>query len=216
MPLTVIFEEWYLGDGLYPLLRRGQLVKLAFEIDPRRAEVAYGMASSYFERLADAEYRFRGTVLAAEGRSPGHQPAIVSAGSRRFALLDTSGQHFPAGAMVEGEGTLTLDIDSWALALRDGRFGDSLDLFAAFRLERIRRVTIPERFVLRNSFGVGGPTYVAADEYAAGDVDEIEEMDERQDTRTDLPLEQRRQIFYLLDLAEVDDPANSIRITFVQ
>lgn len=193
MPLTAIFEEWYLGDGIYPQLRRGQFVKLAFELEPQRVEFSSGAAQPYFERLADAEYRFRGTVLVAEGFPPRRLPPIVEVTTRRFALANPWELHIPAGALLEGDGTLKLDTDGWALALRDGRHGDPLDLFLALRLERIRRVTVPERFVSRNSNGVGGPTYVSAHEYAAGDVDDIEQMDVEQDTQTYLPPERRRR-----------------------
>ncbi|HWS53171.1 MAG TPA: hypothetical protein VN228_03560 [Pyrinomonadaceae bacterium] len=35
MNLTAIFESWHVGDGNYPPLRKGQLVNLSFELEPR-------------------------------------------------------------------------------------------------------------------------------------------------------------------------------------
>src|SRR5262245_45494215 len=86
MQLTAVFESWHIGDENYPPLRRGQLVRLAFELElDGQVTVAKSDRSEEFTHQGDAEYSGCGLVIRKYIR--GSIPiAVIQAGTFRFYI----------------------------------------------------------------------------------------------------------------------------------
>lgn len=63
MELTAIFESWFIGDGTYPPLHKGQLVNLSFEITPKHITETVSDTPERFNHLGSGEYSFCGEIL---------------------------------------------------------------------------------------------------------------------------------------------------------
>jgi hypothetical protein len=174
MRVTAIFETWHIGDGNYPPLGRGQLVNLSFELEPRAIAEANPDGPDSFEHLGNAEYRFRGSVLKAYD-SKGHILVAVQAAGFRFYIVTAGDNALVRGTRVAGDGTLLLDHYLWVEFPRD--YEDPPNLFYNLAVERIRKVTIPERFITRHASGKAYPTRLAPGDYAPPDVEDVETME---------------------------------------
>ncbi len=157
MQVTAIFESWHVGDGNYPPLSRGQLVRLSFELQPTSLAPHRGAAEPRLEHVGDAEYRGVARVLR---RYQGeYNPLVVlQAGTFRFYVYSPEAAPLAPDEWVEFAGTLLLDHYIWVEYLRT--YPDPPDLFYSLRVTRIRKVTVPERFVARHQHGKALPTRV--------------------------------------------------------
>ena len=154
MQLTAVFESWHIGDGNYPPLHRGQLVRLSFELEASNLAIAPVAAGARFEHRGNAEYRGVGRVLRVyRGEA---SIAVIEANGFRFYVNGPVAENLAAGASVEFAGTLLLDHYLWVEFL--SRYSDPPDLFYNLRVTRILRVSVPERFIARHSRGKALPT----------------------------------------------------------
>ena len=172
MDLTAVFESWHVGDGTYPPLRRDQLVRLSFELQLGHPFIPMTETTGELEHCGDAVYRGHGLVLRRYSES---SPAIavIEANNFRFYVHGTAAERAIPGTWVGFEGTLLLDHYAWVEFL--GRYADPPDLFYNLRVTRIRRVTIPERFVSRGGGGKSYPTHVGPTEF--GKSEDLETME---------------------------------------
>jgi hypothetical protein len=186
--LTAVFESWHIGDGNYPPLKRGQQVNLSFEINPSDIEQADSDQAESFVHLGGGEYEFTGTVLRIYADGPQDVVVVVSSGGFRFYI--NRPLRLDVGQRVRGSGTLLLDHYLWVEFL--DRYTNPPDLFYQLVVERIRRVQIPESFVVRNQNGKTLPASLAATAYGEEHIVEIETMEGQAFDEE----------FYLLDLTE--------------
>jgi hypothetical protein len=168
MQVTAIFESWHVGDGNYPPLSRDQLVRLSFELQPTSLVQHLGAGAPRLEHVGDAEYRGVASVLR---RYQGeYQPLVVfEVGTFRFYVYSPEAAPLAPGEWVEFAGTLLLDHYIWVEYLHT--YPDPPDLFYNLRVTRIRKVTVPERFVARNQCGKALPTRVGP-----ADFESVEEL----------------------------------------
>jgi len=76
------------------------------------------------------------------------------------------------GNHVEGFGTLVLDYYAWVEFLAE--YADPPDLFYKLRVERIKRLRIPERFINRTDAGVSYPTRLTPQDCESADLTEVD------------------------------------------
>ncbi len=175
MRLTAAFESWHIGDGTYPPLHRGKLVRLSFEL-LADSWTEVGSASPRFEHRGDGIYGGEGRVIRRYGGRfrPGSIPlAVVEAGDFRFYISGTAARSLKVGRWISFEGALVLDHYVWVEFL--STYPDPPDLFYNLRV-RIRRVDIPDRFEARYPGGEKAlPTLVRPPDF--GSVEEIETME---------------------------------------
>ena len=201
MQLTAVFESWHIGDGNYPPLHRGQLVRLAFELEPDgQVAVARSDRSDEFSHHGDAEYRGCGILIRKYIRGS-IAIAVIQAGTFRFYIHNAPAINLPEGARVEFRGTLLLDHFLWAESL--GHLVDPPELFYNLRVVRIRRVAIPEKFVSRSNPGLAYPTRVGPAHFEG--VTELETM-EGQEFGAE---------FYVLDFDESGPEDANLHRTFL-
>jgi hypothetical protein len=203
MELTAVFETWHLGDGNYPPLHKGQLVKLSFELEPSSLSKSSGTAAR-FEQIKDAEYKFVGTVLKVYSDPPDGQMIVIQAGGFRFYV-----SFYPKGTVslqenesVQGHGRLLLDHYLWVEFL--STYPDHPDLFYSLRVARIRSVRIPDSFISRGETVVSGPASLTEEEYSTSSIEEVDRM---QDVEGNWR-------FYLVDFETADVESAKIPLTF--
>ena len=184
MELTAVFESWHVGDGNYPPLQRHQLVRLSFELHPRRLLGVVGDTTPLLQHRGDAEYAGRGMVLRRYG-DPETPIAVIETGAFRFFISAPEAEALVPGALIEFEGTLFLDHYVWVEFL--DRYADPPDLFYNLRVTRIRKVQIPDHFIKRSTKGKALPTHVGPADF--GTVEDL-------DTMAGQPFEEE---FYVVD-----------------
>jgi hypothetical protein len=163
MRLTAIFEEWYIGDGNYPPLRKQQLVNVAFEMHPQEMSAVAG-DSTILHNVGNAEYEFAGLVLR-HYRDAEEPILLVEADGFRFYIADSAAsfENLHQGQWVSGKGTLTLDHYLWAEFCHEYDSGPP-DLFYTLRVARISEVEIPASHIVRDETGHSAPTWLPAGE----------------------------------------------------
>jgi hypothetical protein len=217
MQITTIFEGWLLGDGSYPPMFRGQLVNLAFQICPRSVHYP-ATGQTDFESRDDGTCRLHGTVTWLRPANTNETPvAIVDAGIFRGYVSGDEVQQWESGASVTIEGELHVDYYIWSEFLAD-QYPDAPNLFYPFRVARIRRAWIPERFIARTERSQVSPATVPLEQVSSDDVEEVETMvtadDAGADTQAEARLADYRPSFFLVDLEDDDLPLEEIPHTF--
>ena len=86
--ICATFEEWYLGDGTYPPLYRGQKVNLSFYIVPTELK-AVENGDSYFKQIKHSNYSFCGKVIRSYSDSD-KQIIIVDTGDFKFYIEENN------------------------------------------------------------------------------------------------------------------------------
>jgi hypothetical protein len=177
MELCAVFETWHIGDGNYPPLKKGMLVNLSFEIAPDELARLRQPAAPRFKHLGDGEYTFSGEVLRVY--PAGDCPLIViDCGECRFYIESRRAQGFAPGDGVHGKGTLVLDHYSWVEYLH--RYDDPPELFYTLRVEGIKKVKLPERFIGRSGGAISYPARVKPPDYAPNSVSEVDAIEDEQ------------------------------------
>lgn len=197
--LCVTFEEWYLGDGTYPPLTKGQNVNLAFYIQPY--EKTFVTSSKYLLRqLKNSDYEFSGKII--RDFQDSDNRVIVVETKQLLFYIEISDIETKAleGQFISGKGQLLIDYYIWAEYFCN--YENAPDLFYNFKIDKIRKVKIPEKFIHRHDNGFSSPTSLATNDYNENDTEEIEDMnDKKSDTS-----------FFLLDLKAINE---KIERTFI-
>lgn len=191
--ICATFEEWYLGDGTYPPLRKGQNVNLSFYINPTVLSLTT-RTNLEFKQNQNSDYSYRGQVIKSYTSEEGSQLNIIDCGQFKFFVEE--GSNIPKlneGQFIEGHGMLLIDYYMWVENLGD--YHNAPDIFFNLRVDRIRKVKIPERFINRNGNSMSYPSSLSPADYSDKDLVEIEDM--RQDNG--------HSSFYLLDLATINE-----------
>ena len=197
--ICVTFEEWYIGDGTYPPLRKGQNVNLAFYIQPY--EKSYTTNSNYLLRpLKNSDYEFGGKIIRDFQDSDNHIIVVDTKNYRLYIEIAETEITNLEGQFVFGKGQLLIDYYIWAEHFSN--YENAPDLFYNFNVDKIRKVKIPEKFIHRLDNGFSAPTSLATNEYNENDTEEIEDMKQKKSDTS----------FFLLDLKPISD---KIERTFI-
>jgi hypothetical protein len=135
--LIAVFDSWYIPDGNYPPLRKGQRVNLSFEAYPVNLDAAEASDSRLFENFENAQCSFVAEVIRRYGYD--EQIAVLDAGNFRFYVHGPVAERLCAGDVVRGSGTLCVDHYLWVEFLY--RYPDPPDIFYNSEVRRIRMVT---------------------------------------------------------------------------
>ena len=172
--LCVIFEEWYLGDGTYPPLYRGEKVNLSFYISTNDCKIS-DKQEFYFIQIKDSDYSFSGRVIRNYKENDG-QLIIVDTGTFKFYMeIPREKLSLAVGQFICGSGPLLIDYYAWVENLRN--YENHPDLFYNFKVDKIRKVQIPEKFISRNDKAMAYPSSLSPKDYSENDILEIEDMD---------------------------------------
>lgn len=173
MDLFAVFETWHLGDGNYPALKQGELVNLAFEIEPDELTNADASCSERFRHRGQAEYEFVGKVLRTYGcDTDSDRVVVIQADQFCFYISSPLTIALLVGNKVSGRGTLALDHYLWVEFL--SQYPDPPDLFYKLRVTDITRARIPERFISRSGLNISYPTRAPSEQYGPGDLTEVD------------------------------------------
>jgi len=190
--LCVIFEEWYLGDGTYPPLSRGEKVNLSFYIPTNDFKISDNH-ESYFIQIKDSDYSFSGQVIRNYKENDG-QLIIVDTGRFKFYMeIPKKKLSLTVGQFICGSGPLLIDYYAWVENLRN--YENHPDLFYNFKVDKIRKVQIPEKFIYRNDKAMSYPSSLSPKDYSENDILEIEDMDGDNGNTS----------FYLLNLETINE-----------
>ncbi|HMS67592.1 MAG TPA: hypothetical protein PKD18_05630 [Saprospiraceae bacterium] len=197
--ICVTFEEWYIGDGTYPPLTKGQNVNLALYIQPY--EKTFTTNSSFLlKQLKNSDYEFSGEIIH-DFQDSDNRLIVIDTKKLLFyiEIPDTETKSLE-GQFVLGKGQLLIDYYIWAEYFCN--YENAPDLFYNFNVDKIRKVKIPEKFIHRHGSGFSAPTSLATNNYNENDTEEIEDMN---DKKSDIS-------FFLLDLTPITD---EIEKTFI-
>ena len=201
MKITALFESWHIWDGNYPPLTRGQLVRLSFELQVARLTALGANAAPLMEQEDGADYRIVAQLVRVYGQGE-DRFGVYDTGSFRFYVDHRQAASLSLGTWVELDGTLALDHYLWAEFL--DQYPNPPDLFYTLRVERIRRIPIPESEIARSdSGGKAMPTRIAPEEFPS--VDELETMEGQTFDEE----------FYLIDLSSEGVAAGDVPFTFI-
>ena len=202
MRLTVTFETWLIGDGIYPLLARGQLVNIALQLQTSEIRRAARTVALCWESLEEAKYRIVAKVLGVF-RGDGDEPTVaLDAGGLRMYVENCKLDDLGIRDRIEAVGTLGFDYYWWSE--RVSLEHDAPDLFHKFYIERIRRVPIPTRFIRRTNKTVTSPTRVDASEWESERIEDVVKMGDESGFD-----------FYLLDLDDGPAAGHQVTRTFI-
>ena len=197
--LCVTFEEWYIGDGTYPPLRKGQNVNLSFYIQPYEKAFTNNK-NLFFRKIKNSNYEFSGQIIR-DYYDNDNRVIIVDVSDFRFYIELTDKQKKSlVGQYIIGQGQLLIDYYIWVENLHS--YENAPDIFYNFTIDKIRKVRIPEKFINRHENGLSAPASLSPEDYDESDIEEIEDMNE---TNTDTS-------FFLLDLKSIKE---NIAKTFV-
>lgn len=203
MRLTVAFETWLIGDGVYPPLARGQFVNIALQLQVSEIRRSSQTVPLCWESLEDAKYRVVAEVI---GMFPGDRDeptAALDAGGLRMYVEDCKLDDLALGDRIEAVGTLGFDYYWWSETVSLEQ--DAPDLFHKFYIERIRRVPIPARFIHRTKKTLTSPTRVNASELESERIEDVVRMADESDGFD----------FYLVDLDDGPAAAHPVPRTFI-
>jgi hypothetical protein len=197
--ICVTFEEWYIGDGTYPPLHKGQKVNLSFYIQPSRIELSKN-DNLYLIQKKNSDYLFSGKIIRVYSDSDS-QIIIVDTGFYKFYIENREDKFSPStGQFIEGEGQLIVDYYVWVENLSD--YANAPDIFYNLIIERLLKVKIPEKFIYRHDKGFSSPTSLLSSDYSDNDLIEIIDMRDNKEATS----------FYLLDLKIIDE---NVPMTFI-
>jgi hypothetical protein len=190
--ICATFEEWYLGDGNYPPLHKGQKVNLSFYIAP--AEKTLHSDEQYlFEQIKYSDYKFSGKIIRNYHKSD-KQIIIVDVGHFKFYIEEFDASFKASeGQFISGRGQLLVDYYIWVENLRD--YPEPPNIFYNSKVERIIKVSMPERFIDRHENGLSSPASLTTEDFSDNEMQEIEDMRN----------EQLSTVFYLLNLKFIDE-----------
>ena len=179
MKLTAVFEHWHLGDGNYYAFAVGDEVRLSFELDIDQMKLTSPDAPVSFEQIHDAEYAVTARVIRRYADGIDSAFPVLDAGPLRFYVPSSLASDLPPDTMVCLRGIFALDHYLWVEFL--DRYADAPDLFYDVRVVRIRRITIPERFVRRAERSLSFPTSLRPEDYVCQGYEEVPRVEERSD-----------------------------------
>ena len=190
--ICATFEEWYLGDGTYPPLHKGQKVNLSFYIAPGE-KVHHSDGQYLFEQIKHSDYKFSGKVIRNYPESD-KQIIIIDVGNFKFYIEEFDVSFKPdEGQFISGRGQLLLDYYIWVENLRD--YPGPPNIFYNFQVEKILRVSIPEKFIYRYENGLSSPASLTTEDFGDNELQEIEDMRN----------EHSSTVFFLLNLQFIDE-----------
>jgi hypothetical protein len=196
--ICATFEEWFLGDGTYPPLTQGQKVNLSFYINPTELR-STNRTDFEFKQDRYSDYTYCGRVLKTYQTRENSEISVVDCGQFTFCI-EGKDKTLKEGEFVDGKGMLLLDYYMWAENV--AQFEDAPNIFYNFRVDKIRRVKIPERFIVKDEISISHPTSLSPGKYSDHDMSEI----------TDMAEDHNHTSFYLLDLNPIDE---IIKKTFI-
>ena len=107
--LSAVFETSHLGDGNYPPLLKGMLVKLSFELEADEIVTFKQAKPPSLQHLGEANYEFVRQVLRVYGDDEPLQLLIVIECSDFRFYVTGCALSCQVGIFVEGRGSLLLD-----------------------------------------------------------------------------------------------------------
>jgi hypothetical protein len=202
MKLSAVFESWHIGDGNYPPFHKGMMVNLAFQMEPTDLHLS-NSKSSLFHLINFAEYDFRGKLLKYYPKDQTEHLYVIETDEFSFYIERTEPEKVYEGNIIEGKGTLLLDYYIWTEFL-DSR-PNPPNLFYKFKVVKILRIQMPEKFINRNDKGWAAPSRVPFSEIPADHIVEIDDM-----INGDFETE-----FYIIELESEDIGNNDLPKTFL-
>lgn len=218
--LCAIFEDWFLGDGIYPPFRKGQQQQLSFMLR-LLTSAQTGSRRCYFTQLQDAEYVFGGRIIRHYELHNNRQLVVIDTGSYIFYFEEPADRAgFAVGHFIEGRAQLLVDYNlyfeqiDYSGAPFSGLFQQNSTLLLlnyclvdrdrpesrlqvpgllySLSVRDIIKVTIPSRFLTRKDNCLSYPASLMASEYSLQDRHLI----------ADMALDTDGPSFYLLQLEE--------------
>lgn len=203
MEVTAIFESWHIGDGNYPPFSKGEIVNLSFELEPEVFSESTPDKPEEFWHLGGARYQFCATVLKVFDNDGEGKIITVNAMGFTFYILSPHCKTYAPGSKISGQGTLVLDHYIWVEFL--DQYEDPPNLFHNLKVARIKKVQIPEKFIVRHEKGKALPARLTQDSYSENSVHEIETMEGQ-------PFDEE---FYVIDFDTQGLEQEKISTTFI-
>ena len=134
--LCAVFEEWYIPDGGYPPLKKGQKVNLSFKMFYHDYEIT-GEELYVFEQIKNAEYNFSGRIIYKYS-----DIIVVDTLAFKFYIETKrdNAEDIRVGQFIKGKGDIHLDPYVWVLSL--DRYENHPNIFYSFVIEKINKVVI--------------------------------------------------------------------------
>jgi hypothetical protein len=181
------FEEWYIEDGNYPPLKKGDKVNLSFNMQIKNIEIIEDEIYN-FNKIKYSEYEFSGKVIYNYSSI-----IIIDTNNFMFYIENKKNLDIPLNAFVKGNGKLLVDYYVWV-----GNYGkrgeNPPDIFYNFKIDKILEINILENYIQETKNGFTLPCSLTSDYFNDTDIGEIDKMDI-----------EKGFSFYLLVLTEINE-----------
>ncbi len=188
--LCAIFEEWYMDNENYPPLRFGQKVNLSFYIlaaNPILSEEG----ECYLNQIKLSEYSFCGKIIR---QYQNNELIVVDTGALKFYIEPRHDSPVPkVGQFIAGSGQLMIDYSIWHENAHS--YENPPNLFYSFIIDKIQKVSIPEKYIKRSERGYTAPASLVPSRYSDNDISEIKDMKD----------DYAAAAFYLLNLEPISE-----------
>jgi hypothetical protein len=174
MKITAIFESWHIPDGNYPPLRKGQLVNLSFQVEPRKY-VEVSRQPEKMQSLGLGEYSLIAKIIRQYPNGDGSALTVFEADNFRFYTEYQEFEKYPVGTYLQIDGPILLDYYIWVEFPQS--YANPPNLFYNLKVNKIVKATIPERFIVRHKTGWSMPTRVKLNELEVECLTELETME---------------------------------------
>jgi len=161
--ITAVFEDWHLPDGNYPAFKVGDRYRFSFEFAVDRAETVAAATAHSLTQIREAEYDVVGQIVRQYAEPDSLPFAVVAVADFSFYTTDPAITSLPVGTSVHIQGQFALDHYLWVEYRRT--YTDSPELLVAAELVGIRRVKIPEQFIVRDSRSLSMPTSIRSADF---------------------------------------------------
>ena len=186
------FEEWYIEDGNYPPLNKGDKVNLSFSMQIKNIEIIEDEIYN-FNKIKYSEYEFSGKVIY-------NYDNILIIDTNNFMFYSDEGKKagkknkdILLNSFVKGSGKLLVDYYVWV-----GNYGkrgeNPPDIFYNFIVEKILEINILENFIKETNNGFSLPCSLTSDYFNDTDINEVDKMDI-----------EKGFSFYFLELTEINE-----------
>jgi len=181
------FEEWYIEDGNYPPLNKGDKVNLSFYMQIKNIEIIEDEIYN-FNKIKYSEYKFSGKVIYNYDNI-----IIIDTNNFMFYIENKKKLGIPLNSFVKGSGKLLVDYYVWV-----GNYGkrdeNPPDIFYNFKIDKILEINILENYIQETKNGFRLPCSLTSDYFNDTDIEKVDKMDI-----------EKGFCFYLLELTEINE-----------
>jgi hypothetical protein len=169
LSLCATFENWFIVDGNYPLLKKGQKVNISFFMQSINFKIN-DEELYQFDQIKYSDYNFCGKVIYTF-----HDLIVIETMSIKLYIKNhDKNNKISVGQFVKGSGKLMIDPFHWVMDL--DKFVNPPNLFYNMQITKLYLVGIPVNFIKGKILRWRWPCSLSSDNINDNYIKEIKKM----------------------------------------